>query len=205
MRKGTTTEWMAGSLTVGLSIVMLARLVEGPGDRVSVALQATARWSFVLFWLGYTGHALATLFAPRFHALAQRTRDFGLAFASAHLAHLALVAWVLISATTPTPRSFLILFGTGVFWTYLLALLSVRSIAARFDPKVLRVLRTVGVDYIALLFLIDFAKSPSQYDIVHLLFYSVVYVPFIVLAVAGPLLRLAALVKRVSSTRRLAA
>ena len=53
--------------------------------------------------------------------------------------------------------------------------------------------------------LIDFAKSPSQYDIVHLLFYSVVYVPFIVLAVAGPLLRLAALVKRVSSTRRLAA
>ena len=204
MRKGTTTEWMAGSLTVGLSIVMLARLVEGPGDRVSVALQATARWSFVLFWLGYTGHALAALFAPRFHALAQRTRDFGLAFASAHLAHLALVAWVLVTATTPTPRSFLILFGIGVFWTYLLALLSVRSLAARLDPKLLRILRTVGVDYIALLFLIDFAKSPSQYDIAHLLFYSVVYVPFIVLAVAGPLLRLAALVKRVSSTRRLA-
>jgi hypothetical protein len=205
MRRGTTTEWMAGSLIVGLSIVLLARLVEGPGDRVGVALQATARWSFVLFWLGYTGHALAALFAPRFHALAQRTRDFGLAFASAHLAHLALVAWVLMTAAEPTPRSTLILFGVGVFCTYLLALLSIRSLAARLDPKLLRVLRTVGVDYIALLFLIDFAKSPSQNDIVDLLIYSFIYLPFILLAVAGPLLRLAALVKRVSGTRRLAA
>jgi hypothetical protein len=205
MRKGTTMEWMAWSLTVGLFIVVLTRLVEGSGERVAAALQATARWSFVLFWLGYTGHALATLFAPRFHALAQRTRDFGLSFASAHLAHLALVAWVLVTSTTPTPRSTLILFGIGVFWTYLLALLSISSLAARFDRKLLRVLRTVGVDYIALLFLIDFAKSPSQNDIAHLLIYSVVYAPFIVLAVAGPLLRLAALTKRVSGARRLAA
>ena len=61
MRKGTTTEWMAGSLVVGLAIVVIVRWVATPGAKVGVALQATARWSFILFWLAYTGNALATL------------------------------------------------------------------------------------------------------------------------------------------------
>ena len=143
---------------------------------------------------------MATLFGPRFHALAQRARDFGLSFASAHLAHLGLVAWLFYFSATPFPRAPLILFGVAVFWTYLLALLSIRRVAAKLSPRLLRILRTVGVEYIALVFLFDFAKNPFQAGIVNLL----IYLPFLALAVAGPVLRLAAVMKRMSHARALA-
>jgi hypothetical protein len=201
MRKGTTTEWMAGSLVVGLAIVMIVRMVATPGGKVGVALQATARWSFILFWLAYTGNALATLFGERFTAVARHCRDFALAFASAHLAHLGMVAYLLYVSETPFPRPSLIFFSIAVFWIYLLALLSIKSLAARADPKLLRVLRTIGVEYIALVFLVDFAKNPFQGGVVNLL----IYLPFLALAIAGPLLRFAAVAKRLSHARALAA
>ncbi len=94
----------------------------------------------------------------------------------------------------------LIFFGIAVFWTYLLALLSIKSLAAKLDPKLLRTLRTIGVEYIALVFLVDFAKNPFQGGIVNM----VIYLPFIALAIAGPLLRIAAVAKRLSHARTLA-
>ena len=199
MRKGTTTEWMAGALVVALAIVLIVRMVAPPGARVGVALQATARWSFILFWCAYTGNALAVVFGPRFQAIAHRCRDFALAYASAHLAHLGMVAWLLLTSDTPFAQSALIFFGIAVFWTYLLALLSIRSLAAKFDPKLLRTLRTIGVEYIALVFLVDFAKNPFQGGMDF-----VIYMPFIMLAIAGPLLRIAAVAKRLSHARTLA-
>src|SRR6516162_2450516 len=39
-----------------------------------VALQATARLSFVLFWPAYAAAALAALFGPRFQPLRRRVR-----------------------------------------------------------------------------------------------------------------------------------
>jgi len=57
-------------------------IYENRGEKLGVALRATARWSFLLFWLAYAGGALATLFGPKFQALARRGRDFGLSFAS---------------------------------------------------------------------------------------------------------------------------
>jgi hypothetical protein len=82
-----------------------------------------------------------------------------------------------------------------------LALLSIKSLAAKLDPKLLRTLRTIGVEYIALVFLVDFAKNPFQGGIVNL----VIYLPFLALAIAGPLLRFAAVAKRVNHARTLAA
>ena len=199
MRKGTTTEWMAGALVAALAIVLIVRMVAPPGARVGVALQATARWSFILFWFAYTGNAWAVVFGPRFQAIAHRCRDFALAYASAHLAHLGMVAWLLLTSDTPFAQSALIFFGIAVFWTYLLALLSIRSLAAKFDPKLLRALRTIGVEYIALVFLVDFAKNPFQSGMDF-----VIYMPFIMLAIAGPLLRIAAVAKRLSHARTLA-
>jgi hypothetical protein len=73
---------MAASLGVALAIVLIVRVGVAPGDRVGMALRATARWSFVLFWLASVGGALAPLFGSRFQALARRGRDLGLAFAS---------------------------------------------------------------------------------------------------------------------------
>ncbi len=176
---------MAGSLAVGLAIVWATRLL---GDPLNDALRATARWSFVLFWLASCGGALATLFGARFQALASRARDFGLSFASAHLAHLGLVAGVLYVNGSTFSRNLLIFLGGGVFWTYLLALLSIRRLAAQLDPRTMRLLRAVGVEYISLVFLFDFTLPRFQLDIAYL----AVYLPFILLTIAGPILRIAA-------------
>jgi hypothetical protein len=200
MRKGTTTQWMAAAMGVALAMVFIIRLNEGPGERVAMALRATARWSFFLFWLASAGGALTTLFGSRFRALAKRGRDFGLAFASAHLVHLGVVAWVYYSSAEPPGQSTLIFFGIAAFWTYLLAILSIKRLSAKLNPKVWRILRTVGVEYIALAFLVDFNKISFQDGIGNV----IVYLPLLALAAAGPLLRLAAVVKRLSEARTLA-
>jgi hypothetical protein len=200
MRRPTTAEWMGGSMAVGLAIILITRAVAAPGERELIALRATARWSFLLFWLASTGSPLTTLLGSRFQALARRGRELGLSFASAHLAHLGLVAWVLHFAEGSFPRPSLIFFSIGVFWVYLLALLSIRRLSAMLNPKIWRILRTVGVEYISFAFISDFAKNPFQGGVVYL----AAYLPFQALAIAGPLLRLAAAVKRQSLARRLA-
>jgi hypothetical protein len=152
----TTRDWMAASFCVGLAVFALARLTQIRG----ADLGATARWSFVLFWLGSTGGALARLFGQ--------------------------------------PTSELLFFGTAVFWTYLLAGLSLKNLSVRLDPRVWRILRTVGVEYIALAFLVDFARFRFDGGF----FNAVYYLPFLALAIAGPALRLAAFVKRTIEKRR---
>ena len=200
--RGRTTLWTAAaSFAVALAIVIISRLGLGPGDRVAAALRATARWSFLLFWLAYAGSALATVFGQRFQALARHGRDFGLAFASAHLAHLGVVAWIYYgSLEQPFTQFTIIFFGIAAIWTYVLVILSIKRLSARLNPRVWRTVRTLGVEYIALAFLADFAKNPFQDGLASLL----AYLPFQLLAVAGPLLRLAALTKRLSQVRRLA-
>jgi len=191
---------MTASFAVALAIVLIVREVATPGEKLGVALHATARWSFLLFWLAYAGGALATLFGSKFQALAHRGRDFGLSFASAHLVHLGLVAQLYQVSPSPPPQSSLIFFGIAAIWTYALAILSIKRLSARLNPRVWRIVRTVGVEYIALAFLTDFAKNSFQYGVFDL----ANYLPFLALAIAGPILRVAALVKRLSQVRRLA-
>lgn len=200
MEKPRTGQWMAAAMLVALAMVLVIRMTARPADQLSLALRSTARWSFLWFWLSYTGGALATLFGSPFERLARRGRDFGLAFASAHLVHVGLVAWLLLRSPTPFPRSPLIFFGIGVFWIYLLALLSVRPLSGKLRPGTERMLRTVGVEYIAFAFLVDFAKNPFGAGISHL----AAYLPFLVLAAGGPLLRLAATAKSLGRAPRLA-
>jgi hypothetical protein len=200
MPRRTTAVWAAASFVVALAIVLLVRTAAPSGDKLAIALRATARWSFILFWLASAGGALATLFGSTFKALAGHARDFGLAFASAHLVHLGLVAWLYYFFTGP-PKSSLIVFGIAVFWTYLLALLSIARLSATLGARIVRILRIVGVEYIAFVFLIDFIRNPFQGGLLDLL----AYLPFQALAIAGPLLRLAAVTKRLVLPRILAA
>ena len=190
----TTREWMAGAFLIAVAVFVMSRTLSStPG----VDLRATARWSFVLFFLGSTGGALARLFGPAFDGLARRGRDLSLAYASAQLVHLAIVVRLLYKGG-PRPPSELLLFGIAVFWTYLLAILSFKKMRERLKPGVWRIVRTVGVEYIALAFFADFNKNPFDGG-----FFKVLdYVPFIVLSVAGPLLRLAAFIKRTIIKRR---
>lgn len=180
---------MATSFLVALAIAVLAVLISAPGERLRAALRATARWSFALFWPATVGGALATLFGSRFRPLAQRARDLGLSYASAHTMHFGLVAWLYYDAlrrSLPTPP--LLFFGTAALWTYLLVILSFQSAVARIGPRAARTLRWIGVEYITLAFFLDFKKNPFEKGLVHIAGYA----PFLLLAAAGPLLRLSA-------------
>ncbi|HEX3846331.1 MAG TPA: hypothetical protein VHV81_03040 [Steroidobacteraceae bacterium] len=189
----TTTRWMLAALGGGLVIVLCVYYLGPPGDKLSTALRATARWSLLWFTLATTGSALTTLFGSRFERLAQRGRDFGLSFAAAHLNHVALVAWYLVASREPHAFEPLMFFAVGLVWVYLLALLSLSgSLRSMLSARWWRIIRTVGVEYIAFVFLSELASRAFGKGPANLL----VYLPFLAVSVCGPLLRIAALIKR---------
>jgi hypothetical protein len=192
-KKPSAANWMIAATAVSLAIVIVV-YASAPSDAaIGLALRATARWSFILFWSASVGRALATLFGARFDPVAYRARELGLSFASAHLVHLALVLWLYcVSATNPFRRTTVIGFGFAAFWTYLLALLSVRRVTALLRPGMLRITRVVGIEYISFAFCFDFARRLTEHDVLH-----PIYIPFVAVAIAGPLLRLATAIKRV--------
>jgi hypothetical protein len=159
---------------------------------IHAALAAVARLAFLLFWLAYSASALASLFGSRFQPLKRRAREFGLAFASALLVHLGLVAWLCLIGAAPGAGTF-IFFGIAAVWVYLLALFSIDRLQQALGSKSWWLLRNVGMNYVAYAFAVDFLKSPLHGGVRHV----VEYLPFAVLAVAGPSLRLAALAQRV--------
>src|SRR5580658_7395026 len=87
----STWVWMTASFVVAAALAAVVFEAVDAHDRVGVALRITARWSFLLFWLAYTGSAMATLWGPRFSGLSRSGRELGLAFASAQLVHVGLI------------------------------------------------------------------------------------------------------------------
>jgi hypothetical protein len=192
-RRPTTGEWAGGALLGGLILVLLARYAGAPNDQLGVALRWTARWSFLWFWLASCSAALGMLFGPGLRPLAARARQFGLAFAAAHLVHVASVAYMLHGATTPFARQPLVFFGVGVFFVYLMALLSLSSrLRELIGAKAWRAVRVVGLEYINYAYFSDFRGKAFHKGTVNL----VVYLPFFLLVVSGPLLRAAAALHR---------
>jgi hypothetical protein len=193
MRKIRTAGWMGVAFGAGLVIVVAAYAVGVPTQRLGIALRATARWSFLWFCLATYGGALATLFGSSFQALARRGRDFGLAFAAAHLVHVALVVWLLYVSPDPFNRLRLVIFSVGVFCTYVLAVFSLSStLSARLGPRRWKNVRSIGVEYIAFAFAFEFGDrilDGNRANALH-------YFPLFAAAVGGPLLRISASIKR---------
>ena len=185
--------WMLTAFAVALVIAGTSLALRGPGEEGTVlGLKLTARWSYLWFWWAYTAGAWATLLGPRLRPVAMHSRDFGLAFAAAHLVHVALVVWLYQIAEHPPGAHSLVFFGVAVFFTYLLALLSFRRFAGWLTLRAVSVIRTVGVEYIALAFLVDFVGTPLQLTLKYALSYGL----FLALILLGYLVRLAALVRR---------
>jgi hypothetical protein len=188
----STAVWMVSAFSAGLAIAVATLAVMGSGERGTyAALQLTARFSFLLFLPAYAGGALAVLSGERIGVFKRNARTFGLAFASAHLVHLGLVAWLSYIGYAPPLGAFLF-FGIAALCIYALALFSIGSLRSRLGPRSWWVLNTTGLNYIAYAFAADFLRFPLNGDIKHLAGYA----PFAVLSVAGPLLRLAAFLKR---------
>lgn len=179
---------MAASFGAAFVVATLILAVFGANEHgTDLALQATARVSFLLFWLAYAGGAVATLFGPRFQPLKRRGREFGLDFASAQFVHLALVGWLCWIGAAPGASVF-VFFGTAAAFTYLLAMFSVPSLHRTLDPRLWWLLRTVGLNFILLAFARDFHRVPLSANWK----YAVIYLPFLALCAAAPMLRVGA-------------
>jgi hypothetical protein len=155
-----------------------------------LALEVTARWSFILFWLAYTGNALAQL--SGWEGIGGHAREFGLSFAAAHLVHVVLVIWLsYLLGRIALSGGLLLFFAVGLFWIYLLAALSFGG-ARAMGRQAWRITRFVGMNYILIAFGRDFMlpilhPKPAQHTLAHFLAYA----PFAALSVAAPLLVLA--------------
>ncbi len=187
---------MAFGFTAELVLAVIVLALLGTGERgTDVALQLTARLSFLLFLPAYCGSALAALWGARFDRFRRHARDFGLTFAAAHLVHLGLVAW-LCSIDAAPPLTTFVFFGIAVVWTYALAALSIERLHRAVGPPVWRWLNLVGLNFIALAFAVDFMK-PIEPDAKYL----VGYLPFVILAIAAPVLRVVARALRAWQSR----
>lgn len=201
IRKIKTAEWMAAAFIVALGIVAVVYVVAAPSQRLGMALRATARWSFLCFCLATCGGALTTLFGALFEPLARKGRDLGLAFAAAHSVHIALVVWLLYISTEPFPRVSLIVFSIGVFFVYLLAVISLSgSLSARLGARRWKNIRSIGVEYIAFAYAFEFGGRILDGNLAN----AIHYFPLFAAAVGGPLLRAAAYIKRRSSAQKTA-
>ncbi len=186
-RKPST--WMAAAFCASLALAVGIVSVFGAEKGVYLALAATARLAFLIFWLAYAGGALASLFGGVFLPLREHARDLGLAFAAALSVHLGLVACLVLAGHPPGVRTFVI-FGAAATFTYLLALFSVQRVRQALPRNLWPAVRAVAMNYILLAFLLDFVRFRSAHltDIQ----YDIRYLPFAVLGLAGPVLKFAA-------------
>lgn len=182
--------WTTAGFCAAFLLAACVLSIVGAGEKgIDAALAATGRLSFLLFWPAYTGSALVALFGPRLQPARRNGREFGLAFASAHLVHLGLVGWLCAIGAAPGAGTF-VLFGIAVFSLYLLAALSAPALVKRLPPRNWRLLRLVTMNYIAYAFAVDFLTHPQVVGLKH----TLAYLPFSALVIAGFLLRLAAFV-----------
>jgi hypothetical protein len=180
--------WMWAAFVIAFALAAGVLIIFGVGERgTAIALRATARWSFLLFWFAYVGGSIAWLCGPRFDALARRGRELGLAYASAQLVHVGLVLWIIHIATGPSGA--MVFFWVGIFCTYLLALFSLPRLRDALGPRLWRMFRTIALEYIAIAFAADFIVGPLHAD--GLGKFRPLYLPFALMLVVGAGLRVA--------------
>jgi hypothetical protein len=186
--------WIGASFCVALILAAVVLFNMGTGEKGTItALRLTARLSFLLFWLAYAGRAITTLFGPRFAILARHGRDFGLGFAAAQLVHVGLIVWLFHVSTDPPvlTSGFIVFECIGLVWVYVLAAFSVERLRVALDPNHWRLLYSIGLEYIALVFFFNFVVNPLRYGVQH----PLQYLPFSIAIVLGPILRWTAMAR----------
>jgi len=193
----SSAPWIGAALAANLILAAIILLLRGADAHgTENALQMTARVSFLWFWVAYAGGALVTLFGPTFLPFKQHAREFGLAFAAALLVHLMLVSWLCWIGEAPAAGVFLF-FGSAASVTYLLAAFSFGNLHAVLGAWGWQLFRIVGMNFILYAFFVDFVH-PIHGGILHL----AAYLPFAVMVVLAPLLRLAAWAMRLRKSDR---
>jgi hypothetical protein len=184
--------WMALAALAAFAVAVATLATLGAGKSgVEAALRLTARLGFVLFWPSYVASPLATLFGARWRLLGRYARVLGMAFSAVLAVHLCLVAWLCWIGSAPPVRTFVI-FGVGAVCAYTLLLLSIDRVRTAMGMPAWRLVQSIGANYILFAFAFDFLLSPPRATASFL----AAYVPFDVLVVLGPVLRLLAWMKK---------
>ena len=93
VRQSRLGVWIGVAMAVALAATCLVLAFAGTDQKsIRLALEVTARWSFLLFWLAYAGNAVAQL--TGWTGIGGHAREAGLSFAAAHLVHIGLVVWL---------------------------------------------------------------------------------------------------------------
>ena len=103
-----------------------------------------------------------------------------------------LVLWLFY--LVPGSNGRMVFFWVGILCTYLLALISLPRIRSTLGPGVWLILRTVAIEYIALVFAADFILIPLQVNGFGK--YPLTYLPFAILLIGGAGLRVAAYIRQ---------
>lgn len=184
--------WMAAA---GLSAALTAAVVlylQGFNEHgLGAALFVTGRLAFLAFWPSYCGAALVIVFGAAFVPLQRRAREFGLAFAAIIAVHSLLVLWLTLIGAPPG-RTIFLEFGIALGWTVLLTVLSFNNLHQWLGRRGWRAVKFLGMNYIAYVFALDFTRDPFGGGLKHWL----EYVPFAVLSIVGPCMRLLAFLQR---------
>lgn len=188
--------WMGLAALAALVVAVATLAMLGTGKTgVEAALRLTARLGFALFWPSYAASPLATLFGARWRPLGRYARVLGMAFSAVLAVHLCLVAWLCWIGAAPPVRTFVI-FGVGAICAYVLLLCSIDRVRRALGDRAWRLVQSVGSNYILFAFAFDFLLSPPRATVSFL----VAYVPFDILVVLGPMLRLLAWMKKRRAT-----
>jgi hypothetical protein len=190
--------WMGAAFLAALALAtatLAASGVERTG--VETALRLTARLGFLFFWPSYAGGALARLFGETWRPLKRRVRVLGMAFSAVLAVHLSLVALLCWIGSAPPAETFAI-FGVGAVCAYVMLLGSIDRVRRTLGETSWRAVQTVGANYILFAFAFDFLGHPPRASIAYL----AAYLPFVTLAVLGPVLRLLAWLKPRGETLR---
>jgi hypothetical protein len=185
--------WVVGAFGGGLALAVAVLSADGTGpEGLGLGVRVTARWSFLYFWLSYTGGAMAVLFGPAFAGLARVARSSGLAFATALQVHIGLVVWLgVVTGRIPLQGGLLGFFLVALLFADLLALLSF-GIGINRLGRLGRPLLLLGTTYILIAFGRDFVLGALD-SRARSWVYAAEYLPFALLSLIAIPLRLAAL------------
>src|SRR5258708_15325172 len=77
--------WIGSAFCAALGLAALVLAALGPGERGTIAaLQVSARFSFLLFWLAYTGGGVTALVGPHFGTFSKSARGVWVSLSFAH-------------------------------------------------------------------------------------------------------------------------
>lgn len=189
--------WIGSAFGAALTVATVILYFRGATDKgIILALGVTARIGFLFFWPAYSAGALVALFGRAFQPLKKVSRELGLAFVAVLTVHLSLVGLLCAVGTAPA-RGVFVFFGGAAIFAYLLAIFSFAPFHQALGRQGWRLLNFLAMNYLAYAFFGDFMNQLPSRNLKLTLF----YLPFTLMAVAGPSLRMTAFLVRLAHDR----